>query len=127
MLSIEQNKLCTMILAAGFRVHSRLGPGLLESAYQRVLAHELTKGGLSIEAQKTIPILYDEIVFDEGYRADLIVEQSVLLELKSVEALLPVHAKQVLTYIKLANLRVGYLLNFGEAHFKSGIRRLING
>jgi GxxExxY protein len=116
-----------MILAAGFRVHSRLGPGLLESAYQRVLAHELTKGGLSIEAQKTIPILYDEIVFDEGYRADLIVEQSVLLELKSVEALLPVHAKQVLTYIKLANLRVGYLLNFGEAHFKSDIRRLING
>jgi len=122
MLSDEQNKLCTMILAAGFRVHSRLGPGLLQSAYQRVLAHELTKGGLSIEVQKSIPILYDE-----GYRADLIVEQSVLLELKSVEALLPVHAKQVLTYIKLANLRVGYLLNFGETHFKSGIRRLING
>ena len=127
MLSDEQNKLCTMILAAGFRVHSRLGPGLLQSAYQRVLAHELTKGGLSIEVQKSIPILYDEVIFDEGYRADLIVEQSVLLELKSVEALLPVHAKQVLTYIKLANLRVGYLLNFGETHFKSGIRRLING
>jgi GxxExxY protein len=127
MLSYDQNKLCTMILAAGFRVHSRLGPGLLESVYQRVLAYELTKGGLSVEVQKSIPILYDELSFDDGYRADLIVEKSVLLELKSVETLLPVHAKQVLTYIRLANLRVGYLLNFGEVHFKSGIKRLING
>ena len=116
-----------MILAAGFRVHSRLGPGLLESVYQRVLAYELTKGGLSVEVQKSIPILYDELSFDDGYRADLIVEKSVLLELKSVVTLLPVHAKQVLTYIRLANLRVGYLLNFGVAHFKSGIKRLING
>ena len=127
MLFHDQNKLCTMILAAGFRIHSRLGPGLLESVYQRVLAYELTKGGLSVEVQRSIPILYDELLFDEGYRADLIVEKSVLLELKSVETLLPVHAKQVLTYIRLANLRVGYLLNFGEAHFKSGIKRLING
>jgi GxxExxY protein len=77
-----------MILAAGFRVHSRLGPGLLESVYQRVLAYELTKGGISVEVQKSIPILYDELVFDDGYRADLIVENSVLLELKSVEILL---------------------------------------
>src|SRR6266481_3530279 len=99
-----EDKLCTMILvlAAAFRVHSRLGPGLLESVYQRVLAYELTKGGLSVEVQKSIPILYDELVFDDGYRADLIVEKSVLLELKSVENLLPVHAKQVLTYIRLA-------------------------
>ena len=72
-----------MILAAGFRVHSRLGPGLLESVYQRVLAYELTKGGLSVEVQRSIPILYDELLFDEGYRADLIVENSVLLELYS--------------------------------------------
>jgi GxxExxY protein len=77
--------------------------------------------------QKSVPIVYDELFFDEGYRADLIVEQSVLLELKSIEALLPVHAKQVLTYIRLANLRLGYLLNFGEAQFKTGIKRLING
>ena len=116
-----------MILAAGFRVHSRLGPGLLESVYQRVLAYELTKGGLLVEVQRSIPIVYDQLLFEEGYRADLIVEKSVLLELKSVETLLPVHAKQVLTYIRLANLRVGYLLNFGEAHFKSGIKRLITG
>ena len=109
-----------MILAAGFRVHSRLGPGLLESVYQRVLAYELTKGGLSVEVQRSIPILYDEVLFDEGYRADLIVEKSVLLELKSVETLLPVHAKQVLTYIRLANLRVGYLLNLGKRTLRAG-------
>jgi GxxExxY protein len=124
---MEEDALCTMILAAAFRVHTRLGPGLLESVYQRVLAYELTKGGLSVEVQKSIPIYYDQLRFDEGYRADLIVEKTVLLELKSVETLLPVHAKQVLTYIRLANLRLGYLLNFGEAQFKTGIKRLING
>jgi GxxExxY protein len=124
---MEEDALCTMILAAAFRVHTRLGPGLLESVYQRVLAYELTKGGLSVEVQKSIPIYYDQLRFDEGYRADLIVEKTVLLELKSVETLLPVYAKQVLTYIRLANLRLGYLLNFGEAQFKTGIKRLING
>src|SRR5262249_11986068 len=109
MLCHDQNKLCTMILAAGFRVHLRLGPALLESVYQRVLAYELTKGGLSVEVQRSIPILCDELLFGDGYRADLIVEKSVLLELKSVETLLPAHAKQVLTYIRLANLRVAVL------------------
>jgi GxxExxY protein len=99
----------------------------LESVYQRVLAYELTKGGLSVEVQKPIPIVYDELVFEEGYRADLIVENRVLLELKSIETLLPVHAKQVLTYIRLANLRLGYLPNFGEPRLKTGIKRLING
>ena len=89
-----------MILAAAFRVHSRLGPGLLESVYQRVLAYELTKGRLSVEVQKPIPIVYDELVFEDVYRADLIVENRVLLELKSVETLLPVLAKQVLSYIR---------------------------
>jgi GxxExxY protein len=125
--SMDEDKLSTMILAAAFRVHSRLGPGLLESVYQRVLAYELVKGGLSVEVQKSITIFYDELHFDEGYRADLIVEKQVLLELKSVEALLPVHAKQVLTYIRLAKLRVGYLANFGEAQLKTGIKRLVNG
>ena len=125
---MDDDELCTMILAAAFRVlHSRLGPGLLESVYQRVLAYELTKGGLSAEVQKSIPIVYDELVFEEGYRADLIVENRVPLELKSVETLLPVHVKQVLTYIRLANLRLGYLLNFGDAQFKTRIKRLIDG
>jgi GxxExxY protein len=124
---MDEDKLCTMILAAAFRVHSRLGPGLLESVYERVLAYELTKGGLSVEVQKSVPIIYDEIAFDEGYRADLIVEKRILLELKSIEKLLPVHAKQVLTYVRLANLRLDYLLNFGEAQLKTGIKRLVNG
>jgi GxxExxY protein len=124
---MNDDKLCTMILASAFRVHSRLGPGLLESIYERVLAYELTKKGLSVEVQKPIPIIYDTLVFEAGYRADLIVENTVLLELKSIETLLPVHAKQVLTYIRLANLRLGYLLNFGEAQLKTGIKRLING
>ena len=82
---MNDDNLCTMILAAAFRVHSRLGPGLLESVYQRVLTYELTKGGLSTEVQKSIPIVYDDLVFEEGYRADLVVESRVLLELKSVE------------------------------------------
>jgi GxxExxY protein len=124
---VEEEKLSTIILAAAFRVHSRLGPGLLESVYLRVLAYELTKGGLSVEVQKWIPICYEELRFENGYRADLIVEKKVLLELKSAEALLPVHAKQVLTYLRLAKLRIGYLINFGEAHLKTGIKRLING
>jgi GxxExxY protein len=105
---MDDDKLCTMILAAAFRVHSRLGPGLLKSVYERVIAYELTKGGLSVEVQKSVPIVYGELLFDEGYRADLIVEKRILLELKSVEKLLPVHAKQVLTYIRLANLWLGY-------------------
>jgi GxxExxY protein len=124
---MEENKLSTMILAAAFRVHSRLGPGLLESVYLRVLAYELTKGGLGVEVQKWVPICYDELRFEEGYRADLIVERKILLELKSAEKLLPVHAKQVLTYLRLAKLRIGYLINFGEPHLKTGVKRLING
>jgi GxxExxY protein len=116
-----------MILEAAFRVHSRLGPGLLESVYQRALTYELMKAGLSVEAQKTVPIYYDHLRFEAGYRADLIVEKKVLLELKSIETLLPVHAKQVLTYIRLANLRLGLLINFGETRLKNGIKRLVNG
>jgi GxxExxY protein len=124
---VEEEKLSTMVLAAAFRVHSRLGPGLLESVYQRVLAYELIKDGLAVEVEKWIPIFYDELRFEEGYRADLIVEKKILLELKSVETLLPVHAKQVLTYLRLSNLRIGILVNFGEAHLRTGIKRLVNG
>jgi GxxExxY protein len=123
---MEEERLSTIILEAAFRIHSRLGPGLLESVYQRVLVYELVKGGLSVEAQKSVPIYYDELRFQSGYRADLIVEKKVLLELKSIEALLPVHAKQVLTYIRLANLRVGLLINFGKTRLKTGIKRFVN-
>jgi GxxExxY protein len=124
---MEEDELSMMILEAAFQVHSRLGPGLLESVYQRVLAYELKKRGLSVETQRSVPIYYDRLRFEAGYRADLIVEKKVLLELKSIEILLPVHAKQVLTYIRLANLRVGLLINFGETRLKNGIKRLVNG
>jgi GxxExxY protein len=106
---MDDDELAAMILGAAFRVHTRLGPGLLESVYQRVLAYELSKEGLSVEVQKSIPIVYDEIQFEEGYRADLIVEKRVLLELKSIETLLPVHAKQVLTYLRCPNCESGTL------------------
>jgi GxxExxY protein len=124
---MDDEELVSRILGAAFRVHTRLGLGLLESVYQRVLVYELVREGLSVETQKAIPISYDEIHFEVGYRADLIVEKRVLLELKSNETLLPVHAKQVLTYLRLAKLRLGYLINFGEAHLKKGIKRLVNG
>jgi GxxExxY protein len=120
---MEDDELVRMIIGAAFRIHTRLGPGLLESVYLRVFAYELAKEGLSVEVQKSIPIFYDEIHFEEGYRADLIVEKKILLELKSVEALLP----EVLTYLRFAKIRIGYLINFGEAHLKTGIKRLVNG
>jgi GxxExxY protein len=124
---MDDDELVEIILAAAFRVQTRLGPGLLESVYQRVLVYELVKEGLSVEVQKPIPVFYEEIHLEEGYRADLIVERKILLELKSVEVLLPVHIKQVLTYLRLAELRIGYLVNFGAAHLKTGIKRLVNG
>jgi GxxExxY protein len=124
---VDDDELVGIILDAAFRIHTRLGPGLLESVYQRVLVYELVKEGLSVEVQKAIPIFYEEIHIEEGYRADLIVEGKILLELKSVEVLLPVHVKQVLTYLRFAELRLGYLVNFGAAHLKAGIKRLVNG
>jgi GxxExxY protein len=124
---VNDGELVGIILDAAFRIHTRLGPGLLESVYLRVFAYELTKEGLSVEVQKSVHIFYDEIHFEEGYRVDLIVENKILLELKSVEALGPVHVKQVLTYLRFAKIRIGYLINFGEAHLKTGIKRLVNG
>jgi GxxExxY protein len=101
---LNDDELIGIILDAAFRIHTRLDPGLLESVYQRVLVYELVKQGLSVEVQKTIPIFYEDIHLEEGYRADLIVEKRILLELRSVESLLPVHVKQVLTYLGSQNL-----------------------
>ena len=112
---------------AAYQIHTKLGPGLLETVYQVVLAHELRKQGLSVEREVPIPIIYDGLRFDEGFRADLLVGDKVIVELKSVEALHPVHAKQVLTQIRLSDRKLGLLINFGEELIKNGIRRLING
>jgi GxxExxY protein len=124
---MNENEVAKRILDAAFLVHTKLGPGLLESVYEVVLAHELRKAGLSAERQKPMPISYDGILFEEGYRADLLVERTVIVELKSVVALSAVHPKQVLTQLRLSGLKLGLLINFGETHLKNGIKRIING
>ncbi len=123
----SENQLSKVILDAAFRVHSKTGPGLLETVYEVILAHELRKAGLQVQRQVPIRIRYDELVFDEGFRADLLVEDKVIVELKSVEQLVPVHSKQVLTQLRLSDHRLGLLINFGEAHLKNGIERIVNG
>ena len=124
---MTENEIATEIVDAAFKIHTRLGPGLLESVYEVVLAYELQKRGLQVVRQTPVPIVYDELKFDEGFRADLIVEGKVVVELKSVEAVARVHKKQVLTYLRLANLKLGLLINFGEELIKDGISRIGNG
>jgi GxxExxY protein len=124
---MTENEIAKQILDAAFRVHTKLGPGLFESVYQVIMAYELKKRGLSAERQKAMPIMYDNIRFDEAFRSDIVVNGKVIAELKSVEALLPVHAKQLLTQLRLSGLKLGLLINFGEAHLKNGIKRIING
>lgn len=120
------NIISGQIVDAAMQVHTRLGPGLLESIYERILAYELEKRGLKVARQVPIPFQYDDLRFDEGFRADLIVDDAVLVELKSVETLAPVHGKQVLTYLKLTNLGLGLLINFGAPLLKDGIKRIAN-
>jgi GxxExxY protein len=114
-------------LDAAFVVHSKLGPGLLESVYEVILGYELQKRGLTAERQKRMPVVYDNIRFDEAFRSDLVINGKVITELKSLEALLRVHAKQLLTQLRLSGLKLGLLINLDEAHLKNGIRRIING
>ena len=124
---MNENELSKIILDASFKIHTRLGPGLYETVYEVILAHELRKAGLTVERQVAIPIRYDELVFEEGFRADLIVNGSVIVELKSIESLARVHSKQVLTQLRLADKKLGLLINFGELHLKHGIERIVNG
>ena len=124
---MNENEIGTIVVDCAVKIHMRLGPGLLESVYETVLAYELQMRDLSVGRQVPVPILYQDIRFEEGFRADLIVNESVILELKSVERVTNAHKKQVLTYLRLTGLKVGYLLNFGEALMKDGITRFING
>ena len=124
---MSENDAAKHVLDAAFVVHNALGPGLLESVYEVVLAHELRNRGVKVERQKPIGIRYDGMVFDEGFRADLVVEGLVIAELKSIDVLAPVHGKQLLTQLRLSGLKLGLLINFGEAHLKNGIERVING
>jgi GxxExxY protein len=124
---MTENEIAREVVDAAYQVHVTLGPGLLESVYEVVLAHELKKRGLNVARQQAIPIEYDSITFDEGFRADIVVEDKVILELKSIESVLRVHKKQLLTYLRLADKRLGLLINFGEELIRDGISRVVNG
>lgn len=120
----HQDPLTHQILSCAYKIHTALGPGLLESAYEECLAYELTKSGLKIEKQKSLPITYDSIKLDAGYRIDLLVENQIILELKSVEKLTDLHLSQILTYLRLSKLPRGLLINFNVQHLKDGIKRV---
>ncbi|WP_396175671.1 GxxExxY protein [Flavobacterium sp.] len=124
---MTENELSKIIVDVSYKIHKRLGPGLLESVYEAILFHELSKKGLKIERQKPIPVIWDGIYLDIGFRSDLIVENKVIIEIKSVEQISNVHLKQLLTYIKITDLKLGLLINFNEALFKNGIKRVANG
>jgi len=122
-----ENELATLILDKAFYIHRELGPGLLESIYERVLIHELKKSGLEVENQVSLPLQWDGIVFEKGFRADIIVDKKVIIEIKSVQVIAPVHLKQLLTYLRLTKVKLGLLINFNEALLKHGIKRVVNG
>jgi len=124
---MTENEIAKVVVDVAYKIHTKLGPGLFESVYEIVFVHELKKLGLKIERQKSISIEYEGIKFEEGFRADLIVENKVILELKSVENLSKVHKKQLLTYLRLADKRLGLLINFGAALIKDGLFRIVNG
>ncbi len=124
---MDENQIGTGIVDCAVQLHQALGPGLLESVYEAILARELEKRGLFVQRQVAIPIEFGGERFEEGFRADLIVDRKVIVEVKSVEKINPAHKKQLLTYMKLANRKLGYLLNFGEALMKNGITRVIHG
>lgn len=124
---MTENEVAKQIVDAAYKIHSELGPGLLESVYETLMEHELIKRNLTVQRQREIPFVWDGIKFDNGFRADLIVEEKVIVELKSVEKSSPVHGKQLLTYLKLSNRKLGLLLNFGMPTIKEGIKRIANG
>lgn len=123
---MEINNLSEKIIGCAIKVHRMLGPGLLESTYEICLVHELKKAGLKAERQIELPVFYDGIKLDAGYKLDILVEDAIILELKSVENLLPIHEAQLLTYLKLANKKLGLLINFNVTLLKNGIKRKIN-
>jgi GxxExxY protein len=123
----DENEIARQVVDAAYLVHTHLGPGLLESVYQAVLTHELRRRGLQVETEVPVPVQYDGIQMEVGFRADLVINDKIIVELKSVEQIAPVHKKQLLTYLRLADKRLGLLLNFGAALIKDGIARVVNG
>ncbi|WP_430934018.1 GxxExxY protein [Saccharicrinis sp. 156] len=122
---MELNDISYKIIGCVYKVHSELGPGLLESTYEVCLEHELLKEGLKVERQKALPVIYDGIKLDAGYRIDLLIEDQIILELKSIDEIAPIHKAQLMTYLKLSELKLGLLLNFNVKDMKKGINRII--
>jgi GxxExxY protein len=123
---VELNEISGEIIAAALKVHSAIGPGVLESVYQTCLLHELQQRGLNVASQVVLPVHYDNLKLDSGYRIDLLVENRIIVELKCVETLMPIHKAQLLTYLRLANKPLGLLLNFNVVHLRDGIKRVLN-
>ncbi len=123
---MTENQVSREIVDAALKVHNQLGPGLLESAYEECLAYELIQRGLYVERQKALPLVYEEIKLEAGYRVDLLIEKKVIVEIKAVETLNDVHLAQILTYLKLSGCKLGLLINFNVALIKQGIRRVVN-
>ena len=123
---MDENQIATVVVDAAFKVHTTIGPGLLESVYVAALAYELRKRGLRVELERGIPAYYEEVHLDLGFRADMVVENKVIVEAKSIENLAPVHGKILLTYLRFADIRLGLLINFGAPLIKDGIRRVVN-
>jgi GxxExxY protein len=123
---ITENELSKIVFSCALKVHQNLGPGLLESAYEECLFYEIKKTGFDVQKQKALPLVYEEVKLDIGYRIDIIIENKLILEIKSVEALNDIHFAQLLTYLKLTNCKLGMLMNFNVALIKNGIRRVVN-
>ena len=122
----SENEIASIIVNSSYQIHVKLGPGLLESVYEEVLFYELKKQELNVERQKSLPVVWDGVKLNLGFRTDLIVENKVIVEIKSVEEIHPVHPKQLLTYLKLTNLKLGLLINFNSPLIKTGISRIVN-
>ena len=124
---MNENAIGTKVLKSAMRVHTSLGPGLLESVYELCLVHELSKSGLKAKRQIALPVDYDGLEIDTGFRVDVLIEGSVVIEVKAVEKLMPVHKSQLLTYLRLSGCKLGYLLNFNVPHMRDGINRIVYG
>lgn len=124
---MTENEIAKIVFDLGLKVHKNLGPGLLESSYEECFYYEIYKYGLFVEKQKALPLIYEEVKLEIGYRIDLIVENKLIIEVKAVEALNNIHLAQVLTYLKLSKCKLGLLINFNSVLFKDGVRRIING
>ena len=124
---MTENEISKIVVDVAFQIHTSLGPGLLESVYQKVMVYELRKRGLQVEEELPLPVVWDDVKLEVGFRVDLLVNQKLVIELKSVERVAPVHKKVLLTYLRLSDCKLGLLINFGEELMKTGISRVVNG